>query len=169
MSRTLTFASRNTKEITRDMLTLFFGIAFPLVLLEARREKPRTGLVCLLMILPVFTFAVWLILSYRNNSINSVPLAYGMDMLTAILCMVASFYMAGFAFGAADPRRALLFTMLSASVCLMSLADERYLGMELILLAMAGQMLLYVWILLRNLREKERSVIVKKDDGWEHL
>ena len=33
MSRTLTFASRNTKEITRDMLTLFFGIAFPLVLM----------------------------------------------------------------------------------------------------------------------------------------
>ena len=33
MSRTLTFASRNTKEITRDPLTLFFGVAFPLVLL----------------------------------------------------------------------------------------------------------------------------------------
>ena len=31
--RTLTFASRNTKEITRDILTLIFGIAFPLVLL----------------------------------------------------------------------------------------------------------------------------------------
>ena len=33
MSRCLTFASRNTKEITRDLLTLFFGILFPLVLL----------------------------------------------------------------------------------------------------------------------------------------
>lgn len=33
MTRTLTFASRNTKEITRDLLTLLFGIAFPLVLL----------------------------------------------------------------------------------------------------------------------------------------
>lgn len=33
MSRTMTFASRNTKEITRDLLTLFFGVAFPLVLL----------------------------------------------------------------------------------------------------------------------------------------
>ena len=33
MSRTLTFASRNTKEITRDMVSLFFGIAFPLILL----------------------------------------------------------------------------------------------------------------------------------------
>lgn len=31
--RTLTFASRNVKEITRDLLTLIFGIAFPLVLL----------------------------------------------------------------------------------------------------------------------------------------
>ena len=31
--RTLTFASRNTKEITRDILTLIFGIAFPIVLL----------------------------------------------------------------------------------------------------------------------------------------
>lgn len=33
MTRTMTFASRNTKEITRDILTLIFGIAFPLVLM----------------------------------------------------------------------------------------------------------------------------------------
>lgn len=33
MSRTMTFASRNTKEITRDLMTLIFGIAFPIVLL----------------------------------------------------------------------------------------------------------------------------------------
>ena len=31
--RALTFASRNTKEITRDILALLFGIAFPIVLL----------------------------------------------------------------------------------------------------------------------------------------
>ena len=31
--KTLVFASRNTKEILRDMLTLIFGIAFPIVLL----------------------------------------------------------------------------------------------------------------------------------------
>ncbi len=31
--RTLIFASRNTKEITRDLLTLLFGIGFPIVLL----------------------------------------------------------------------------------------------------------------------------------------
>ena len=31
--RALTFASRNTKEILRDILTLIFGVAFPIVLL----------------------------------------------------------------------------------------------------------------------------------------
>lgn len=31
--RTMVFASRNTKEIVRDLLTLMFGIAFPLVLM----------------------------------------------------------------------------------------------------------------------------------------
>ena len=31
--RTLVFASRNTKEILRDMITLFFGLGFPLVLM----------------------------------------------------------------------------------------------------------------------------------------
>ena len=31
--RMLTFAGRNTKEILRDPLTLFFGLGFPLVLL----------------------------------------------------------------------------------------------------------------------------------------
>ena len=31
--RMLTFANRNTKEILRDPLTLFFGLGFPLVLI----------------------------------------------------------------------------------------------------------------------------------------
>ena len=123
----------------------------------------------LLMLLPVLLYAVWLIFSYRNNVINSVPLSFGLDMLAAILGMIAYFRMAGYAFGAAKPWRALLGAMLSATVCIMSLADGRYMGMEIILLATAGQMLLYVWILLQNLRERERKVVVKKDDGFEHL
>ncbi|MBQ9247831.1 MAG: ABC transporter permease, partial [Ruminococcus sp.] len=33
MTKTMLFASRNTKEILRDMTSLIFGIAFPIVLL----------------------------------------------------------------------------------------------------------------------------------------
>lgn len=150
-------------------LAILSGVAYPLVLAEAEREKPRAGLLCLLMLLPMLHYAVWLILSYRSNVINSVPLSYALDMLAAIVSMVAYFRMAGFAFGGAKPMRCLLSAMLSATVCLMSLADGRYMGMEIILLATAGQMLLYIWIMLQNLQEKERKVIVKKDDGFEHL
>lgn len=151
------------------LLALLSGVAYPIVLAEAEREQPRPGLLCPLMILPMLTYAVWLVLNYRSNTINSVKLAFGLDMLTAILNMVAYFHMAGFAFGAPKPWRPLLAAMLSAAVSIMSLADGRYMGMELILLATAGQMLLYIWILVQNLREKDRKVIVKKDDGFEHL
>ena len=59
--------------------------------------------------------------------------------------------------------------MLCASICIMSLADERYTGMQMILLGTAGEMLLYNWILLQNLQKTERKDVVKKDDGFEHL
>ena len=150
-------------------LAALSGIAYPFILLEAQRETPRLGLLCPMMLLPMLAYAVWLVLSYRVNAINSVHLAYWPDMLVAIVNMVACFRMAGFAFGAVKPWRTLLAVMLSGSISIMSLADERYMGMELILLAQAGQMLLYVWILLQNLQRKERKVIVKKDDGFEHL
>lgn len=154
---------------TLSALAALSGIAYPLVLEEARKEQIRAGLLCLLMLLPVLLFAVWLLLSYRNNIINSVPLAYGPDMLAAILAMLAYFRMAGFAFGSAKPSRALFLVMLSASVCILSVADKRYLGMEVILLAAAGQLLLYLWIMLKNLKPRERRVIPRKDDGFEHL
>ncbi len=150
-------------------LALLSGAAFPFVLREAQKEAPRLGLLCLMMVLPLLMYAVWLILSFRQNSINSVHLAFALDMLTAIMGMIASFHMAGFAFGAPKPKRALLSVMFCGTVCIMSLADERHTGMEIILLATAGQMLLYTWILLQNLRKKERKVIVQKDDGFEHL
>lgn len=150
-------------------LAMLSGIAFPLVLLEAKRTAPRLSLLCPLMLLPLLMYAAWLILSYRKNAINSVPLNYGMDMITAIIGMIASFRMAGFAFGAAKPKRAVLSGMLCASICIMSLADVRYTGMQMILLGTAGEMLLYNWILLQNLKQVERKVVPKKDDGFEHL
>ena len=150
-------------------LALFSGVAYPLVLRETEREAPRPVLLCALMILPMVLYALWLIISYRRNAINSVPLAYGMDMLTAILCMIAYFEMAGFAYGAPVTRRRMLFPMLSATVCIMSLADERYISMQMILLATAGQMLLYTWLMVQNLQKVEKKKVVRKDDGFEHL
>ena len=48
-------------------LAMLSGIAFPLVLLEAKRTAPRLSLLCPLMLLPLLMYAAWLILSYRKT------------------------------------------------------------------------------------------------------
>lgn len=150
-------------------LAVLSGVAYPLVLAESEREEPRKSLLMPLMLLPMLLYATWLLLSYRSNSINSVPLSYWVEMLTVIVAMVAYFRMAGFAFGVARTKRCMHAVMLSGTLCLMSLADERYMGMQLILLATAGQMLLYTWLMVQDLQKGEVKVEPKVDDGFEHL
>ena len=113
--------------------------------------------------LPIVLYAFWLVLSYLQNQLNSVPWSFAVEMLALICAMVGFFRAAGFAFYSPDGYRALFATMMGASMCIMALADERYMGMQLILLASAGMLLLYVWILVRNLEQKQQ----KKVDGPE--
>lgn len=150
-------------------LAALSGVAFPLVLAEAEREEPRKALLCPLMLAPVFLYAVWLVYSYRENAINSVPLSYGMDMLTAIVAMVSFFRLAGFAFDAVKTRGAMHGAMLTGTLSIMSLADGRHMGMEIILLATAGQMLLVTWIMVQNLQQGEKKQVEQQDDGFERL
>ena len=61
--------------------------------------------------------------------------------------------------------------MMGSMMCIMSLADERYMGMQLILLASAGMLLLYVWILVRNLEKQDKKPAEPAADegGFEKL
>ena len=58
-----------------------------------------------------------------------------------------------FAFHVEKQYNALFGAMMGTMMCIMTLADERYMGMQLILLASAGMLLLYTWILVRNLEK----------------
>jgi hypothetical protein len=75
--------------------------------------------------------------------------------------MMGFFRVGGFAFHVSDGYRALFASMLGSAICIMALADERYMGMQLILLSSAGMLLLYVWILVRNLKRTDE----KPEDG----
>ncbi len=148
---------------------LLSGISYPLLLAEANKERGRVGLQCLYAILPVLFFAVWLLVNYRENSINSVAWAYALDIFMPIAGMVAFFYMAGFPFGCPDTRRSMFCTMFGAVVCIMALADERYMGMQLMLVAAAGMLVLYSWIMILNLKQGKVRERRKTEDGFERL
>ena len=108
-------------------------------------------------------------LSYIQNSHNSVPWSFAVEIAAIIAAMMAFFRAAGFAFRVPDGHRTLFAVMLGGAMCILALADERYMGMQLIFLASAGMLILYEWILVRNLKkrrpETKKAGDAEVDDG----
>lgn len=152
-----------------SLLALLSGAAYPVLLNEANREKPRIRLCCLCALAPVLLFAFWLVTSYKINSINSVLWAYAIEIVAVIVALLSFFRMAGFPFGCPNPWRAIFFAMLGTSMCIMALADSRPLGMQLMFASAALMLLLYNWIMIHNLQRKEAPIRYRPDDGFERL
>ena len=147
------------------LLAALSGIAFPLVLGAANYEfLAHERLVRLGMLMPVLMYAFWLVLSYMQNALNSVPWSFAVEIAAIIAAMLGFFRAAGFAYHVPDGYRTLFAVMLGASMCILSLADVRYMGMQLMLLSSAGMLILYEWILVRNLKRK-RPETAKGDNS----
>ena len=168
------FASSETDKLVRmlrllALLGALTGISFSLLLRQVGQERKSRTLLCLLGFLPVLFFAAWLIYVYRANSINSVLWGYVPEIATVSMCMAAFFRMAGFAFQSAKPRRARFDAMLTAVLCLMCLADARYMGMQLMLLSAALMLMFYNWIMMDNRQTQKIETPKAPDDGFERL
>lgn len=151
------------------LLSFLSGLAFPFVLGSANYDEfANVRFVRLCMMMPILLFSAWLILCYKQNSYNSVVWSYVIEMATIIVALLAFFRIAGYAFFAPNWRKCMLAIMMGAAMCIMSLADERYMGMHIIMLSAALMLILYNWILFKNLRKKvKRSEIQEpqSDEG----
>ena len=147
------------------------GVTFPQILSAANQKKawlgPRT--LCWYSFLPMLLFAVWLILSYKENAINSVIWDYSIEIITLCVGMVSFFRVGGFAFGQPNCWRAMFFAMFGAFLCIMSLADSRNIGLQIILLSAALMLINYNWIMVANLRSREAEEKEAPSDGFERL
>ena len=137
------------------VLGLLSGISFPLILREAVEDEPRLKLVCALSVAPMLLFAFWLVTCYKVNSIYGVVWAYGIEIIACCFLLLAFFRVAGFAYATADAWHSLFFCMFAPFMAIVCLADERYMGMQLMLLAAAGMLMLYNWIMISNLKRKK--------------
>ena len=147
------------------------GLSFPLLLSAANRERAWMGpkVLCLFSFLPILLFSVWLILSYKENAINSVIWDYSIEIITLCAGMVSFFHVAGFAFGQPNVWRAMFFAMVGAFLCIMTLADSRNIGLQIILLSDALMLIIYNWIMVANLRSKAAEEKEAPGDGFERL
>ena len=146
------------------------GVSYPLLLTSANKPHvTKPGFVSFLSFIPILFFAVFLILSYKENATNSIVWEYLVEVVTIIVTMIAFFRMAGFAFLQPDPWKAMFWCMWATTLCIMSIADSRNLSLQIIFLASAGMLSLYNWIMLDNLQQRPPKETVEPEDGFEHL
>ncbi len=148
-------------------LAIAVGAEFPLYLEFANRGvKPRLrGLLCLMSLLPIVLFGVWLVYIYVCNSINSVIWAFMIELITVSALSLAFFRLAGFAFSQVDPRRTFFWLQYGAFMGIVSLADSRKTSMQIILVAAALMLILADFILLRRVRPKPEGEEEESFDG----
>ena len=146
------------------------GISFPFFLTAANKPHAENrNLVAFLSTLPIIFFGIWLLTAYKQNTINSVKWSYVIEMLAVIFSMVAFFRIAGFAYGIEKEWKSMFFCMMGAMLCIMTLADSRYLGQQIMFLATALMLLMCNWIIIANLKQGDREIPVVEDDGFEVL
>lgn len=151
-------------------LGLVYGLSYPWYLGQANRPPAKgRGKLCLAALMPVLFYAVWLVVSYKVNAINSVVWSYVIEFLAIVLAMSAFFRLAGFCFDSPRSWRCMFFCMMACAVCVMTVADARYMGMQLMLLGSAGFLLLCCWIMFTNLKKGPEKHKVQPDDGFERL
>lgn len=135
-------------------LGILCGLSFPLVC-SAARKRYSPGLTSLFMTLPVVMYCLWLITCYRANSNNPNVWVYAIEIITVCCLIIAFYYTAGFPYGKARPRSAVYFCMLGAFLTIVTFADSRYAGLQLILLGSAGMLLMENWLIVQNARGSE--------------
>ena len=138
---------------TVGLLAIIGGISFPLICTCSKRRF-APGFVSALMTVPVIMFIIWLIASYRQNATIASIWVYAVEILTLCACLTAFFFTAGYAYGRVKPIESLFCTMFASFLGFMTLSDNRYTGLQLIVCGSIGMMLTEAWMIVSNMREK---------------
>ena len=147
-----------------------FGLTYPWFLSQANKASlQHRSLMCLVSMIPVLMFSTWLIVSYKANSINSVVWSYAIEFMAIVAAMNAYFRMAGFCFDASNGWRCMFSAMFGCASCIMAIADDRYMGMQIMFLGSALMLLLCNWIMFYNLKKSAPVPKAHPDDGFDRL
>ena len=137
-------------------LAILCGLSFPLIC-SAAHKRYSPGLTSLFMTLPVVMYCLWLIACYKANSNNPNLWVYAIEIIAVCCIITAFYYTAGFPYGRAKPRWAAYFCMMGAFLGFVTLADGRYLGLQLMLLGSVGMLIMENWLIIQNMRDKDDS------------
>ncbi len=130
------------------------GIAFPVQLRSTGEEPPPAG-TAVAATVPIVLFAFWLVVSYKTHIVNPTISAYSVEILALSAATIAFYQVAGFAYARPKAIRAVFWCQFAAFLCLMTLADSRYTGEQIMLVAAAAMLLLQSWLVVSNIKPIE--------------
>ncbi|MBR4394473.1 MAG: hypothetical protein IKT07_10715 [Oscillospiraceae bacterium] len=149
------------------------AVCFLLFIRSADTEKePNSRLLCWASFFMVAFYAVWLVVSYKINNINSVIWSYIIEIIALMMTAVAWFRLAGYPFGRPRGQNCMFTAMAGAMLDVMALADDRHMGMQIMFFCSALMLLYLNWVMVKNLQPGKAPQRRKKEDvpgGFEDL
>lgn len=146
------------------------GVSFYFLLMSANKASVENlNLSSFLSTIPVLLFAIWLVTCYKQNSISGVGWDYITEIVAVSSAMIAFMRIAGFAYGIPNWKRSMFWCMMAATLCIMTLSDNRYIGQQIMFGAAAFMLLMYNWILLSNMKMGRKAYSGQDSAGFEHL
>ncbi len=135
-----------------SLLAILSGVTFPLICISSRKQY-APSLVCVFMTLPIVMYCLWLIVCYKVSASNPTVWAYCIEILTVCAVIIAFYFTAGYPYGSAKPYHAIYSAILAAFMCIVSLADSRSFGLQLIMAGTAGMLIMEACMIICNMQE----------------
>ncbi|MDR2590499.1 MAG: hypothetical protein LBC71_05895 [Oscillospiraceae bacterium] len=105
-------------------------------------------------LVPTIFLCFWLVLLYRQNAANPILLSYVYQCLAIAVSALSFFYTAGFLYDKPAPGKAIFCYSASIYFCIVSMADDIFLGLKIIFGAVIAVNVLHSSMLLKNLQKK---------------
>jgi len=145
-------------------LTVLAGAGFA-HMMAAPYKKRESAMLCLSSGLLVILGCFWLVVSYKLHSNDPSAWSYGMEIMAIGADTIGFYYLAGYAFGRVRPYRTVFFGLAGALLSLITLVDDRTLGMQMMFVACAGMLMYACWMIIANMRIEKAVIdrIVEKE------
>lgn len=121
-------------------------------------QDPRRKMVFTLTVVPTLFLCFWLILMYKQNAANPVLLSYCYQCLAIIAAALGCYYTSGFVYRKPYHGKAIFAYMAAIYFCFVTIADKQPMTTRLIYAAIIAVNLIYLSMLIRNLRRKDLAV-----------
>ena len=123
-------------------LAMVSGVSLPVIAMGPKKDSNGLN-ICVATIIPVVLCCFWLLVSYRENSADPTVWHYSIEILAIAAAVMAYYYVAGYAFLRPRPKLTVFFCLLAGAFCIITLADSRAVG-EQLLFAATGLMLISI-------------------------